>query len=96
MLGKRYNTSVGVDVWQHNNAALAQDLVALRSGGAIGSFHHVLGVHLPSRVGIDNALDGRRHKDVARDAQDRVLVDRLPCTQQQPESIFLDLCGAFA
>lgn len=40
--GHCHTAAVGVDVGQHHDVLLAQDLIALRGGGPVGSLSHQL------------------------------------------------------
>lgn len=74
-------TSIGVDVRQDINASRSEPLVPFRRGGAIGSFHHKLALQLIRIAFMDDAANGSRHQDVARDGQNVILLKGLSCAR---------------
>jgi hypothetical protein len=79
----RVPTAVGIYIWQHDDAPLAQCLVAFRGRGTIGCLHQELALQGVGVLPRDDAPDGSWNQHVALQAQNVLFVDLLPCECRQ-------------
>mmetsp|Transcript_3025 Transcript_3025/g.8244 ORF Transcript_3025/g.8244 Transcript_3025/m.8244 type:complete len:427 (+) Transcript_3025:791-2071(+) len=75
--GDCHAATVGVNVWQHCDAAVSENEVGLRCRRAVGGLHNNAALQLVRVALCDDAAHRRRHQHVARHRQQLLPVDPL-------------------